>query len=117
MNMKENKLPFELVQRFAESILQGNAIYNQLAMERKLSHIYLNIPEAMITSAHITGNIEEWVSLTILFESMKYNKVRYPRARSSTKKIWRKFYLLRSAMVIKNGKLAMYRKEMKYLLC
>lgn len=63
MNMKDNELSFEVVKRFAESILQGNAIYHHLEMGQKLPHIYLNIPEAMETSAHITGNIEEWVSL------------------------------------------------------
>lgn len=72
MNMKEIRLPFEVVRRFAESILQGNAIYNQLAMEGKLSHICLNIPEALRSSAHITGaHIEEWVRQRFLGKIFK----------------------------------------------
>lgn len=71
MNMKENQLPFEVVKRFAESILQGNAIYHQLSIDRKLPHIYLNIPEAMLTTAHITGtHIEEWVSLQFYLKKL-----------------------------------------------
>lgn len=67
--MSDNELHLSVVKIFAESILRGNAIYNQLAMEEKLSHIYLNVPEAMITSAHITGtHIEEFVSLLLYFK-------------------------------------------------
>lgn len=64
MDAFDSLLPFDVVKVFAESIVEGNQIYNELRDGQQLLNVNLTIPEAMDAIAKRNlRNLIEWVCI------------------------------------------------------
>lgn len=73
--IQNNQLPDLLVRCYAESLIEGNEVYGQLVEQQKLTHVNLNIPEAMEAAKHKLANIMEWVFVFLFCENPRIKRI------------------------------------------
>lgn len=61
MKAVEDQVPYKLIRAFAESILEGNAIYCSMSSANKVQDTNLSIPDAIHGARDYSKGLKEWV--------------------------------------------------------